>query len=165
MESKAIPDDSISASSIHDVNHNAARARLNIARQGSLTGSWSARHNNALQWLQVKLNKVSKITAFATQGRQDYNQWVKSYKLQYSLDGGHFESYNGGHVFSGNKDRSTVVGHRLVKPIIAKYIRLRPVTWYGHISMRMELFGCTEGIRNTCFSFDFFRNLHCKNNF
>jgi len=127
------------------VNHNAARARLNIVRQGSLTGSWSARYNNNLQWLQLKLNKVSKITAFATQGRQDYNQWVKSYKLQYSLDGGHFEDYNGGSVFNGNSDRNTVVGHRLSKPIIAKYIRIRPVTWYGHISMRMELFGCTEG--------------------
>jgi len=147
MENKAIPDASISASSIHNVNHNAARARINTARQGSLMGAWSALHNNALQWLQVKLNKVSKITAFATQGRQDYNQWVKSYKFQYSLDGGHFENYNGGSVFTGNSDRNTIVGHQLVKPIIAKYIRIRPVTWYGHISMRMEIFGCTEGFQ------------------
>ena len=24
----------------------------------------------------------------------------------------------------------------------ARYIRLRPTAWYGHISLRMELYGC-----------------------
>lgn len=145
MESKAISDDSISASSIHDVNHNAARARLNSRRQGVLSGAWSARKNDAFQWLEVSFKKVTKITAFATQGREDSNQWVKSYKLQYSLDGGHFENYNGGSVFDGNKDRNTIVGHMLSKPFLAKFIRIRPVSWYVHISMRMEFYGCTEG--------------------
>lgn len=145
MANRLLPDDRISASSIWDVNHNAARARLNIAREGSKTGAWSARHNNVFQWLQVDFTSPVKITAIATQGRSDYNQWVKSYRLQYSLDGGHFYDYNEGKPLSGNNDRNTIVGHMLVKPIIAKYIRVRVLSWYGHISMRMELYGCTKG--------------------
>ena len=30
-------------------------------------------------------------------------------------------------------------------PIIARYIRLHPVEWYGWISLRMELYGCRSG--------------------
>ena len=46
--------------------------------------SWSARTNNAKQWLQVDLGYVGKITDVATQGRRDANQWVTRYLLSYS---------------------------------------------------------------------------------
>ena len=47
--------------------------------------------------------------------------------------------------FVGNSDQHTVVSHKLPKPIIARYIRIRPQSWYGHVSMRVGLFGCTKG--------------------
>ena len=145
MQSKAIPDSKISASSIWDANHSARRSRLNTVRQGSQIGSWSARYNDAGQWLRVDFSKGIKFTGIATQGRQDANQWVKSYKLKFSVDGGHFEDYNGGHVFAGNSDRNTIVGHLLHPAIHAQSIKIVPVSWYGHISMRFELYGCPEG--------------------
>ena len=44
--------------------------------------------------------------------------------------------------FPGNTDRDTVVSHELNPPIRARYVRFRPETWYGCISMRVELYGC-----------------------
>ena len=45
-------------------------------------------------------------------------------------------------VFIGNSDTDTVVKHPLTPPIKARYVRLTPTAWSGHISMRMELYGC-----------------------
>lgn len=120
MQDRSIPDTSITASSMWDANHGPGRARLGISRQGSKTGAWSAKANDKGQWIQVKLNKISKVTQFAMQGRQDYNQWVKTFTLQYSQDGGLFEDYQGGNVLQGNTDRNTVKGHVLNPPIIAR---------------------------------------------
>lgn len=45
-------------------------------------------------------------------------------------------------VFTANKDRDTVVYHKLTLPRKVRYIRVIPWTWHNHISMRMELYGC-----------------------
>ena len=48
-------------------------------------------------------------------------------------------------VFAANSDRYTVVKNVLYKPIITRYIRIHPESWYGHISMRTEFYGCRKG--------------------
>ena len=45
-------------------------------------------------------------------------------------------------VYQANSDQNTVVVNTLESPIEARFIRLHPQQWYGHISMRMELYGC-----------------------
>ncbi|EDO29609.1 predicted protein, partial [Nematostella vectensis] len=142
VQSGFIKDAQMTASSIWDNNHGAANARLNRQKIGARTGAWSAKHNNRLQWLQVDLGKLSKVVKVATQGRQDLNQWVTTYKLAYSRDGVLFKYFP--KVLSGNKDRNTVVTHS-VGPIYARYVRFYPQTWHGHISMRVELYGCRRG--------------------
>jgi len=57
------------------------------------TGSWSARVNNQNQWIQVDLGKEEVVTAIATQGRSNSNQWVKTFSVSSSSDGKTFESY------------------------------------------------------------------------
>jgi hypothetical protein len=106
-----------------DANHSPSRARLGITRHGSQTGAWSAKTNDAGQWIQIDLSKVAKVTRIATQGRQDYNQWVKTYSLQYSQDGGYFEDYKSGKAIAANKDRNTIVGNVLEPPIIARLLQ------------------------------------------
>ncbi|KAK3706347.1 hypothetical protein QZH41_018675 [Actinostola sp. cb2023] len=76
-------------------------ALLNLVNDVSGAGSWSSRHNRVGQWIQVDLNRVTKVTGIATQGRSDTNQWVKQYKLQYSSDGKTFNNYEGGKVHQG----------------------------------------------------------------
>ena len=48
--------------------------------------------------------------------------------------------------FTGNRDQNTVVQHRFYPPIKARFIQVRPWGWYGHISMRVEFYGCAEGM-------------------
>ena len=54
LESNVIPDSSLSASSEYDSNHGARRGRLNVVSVGALKGAWSARTNDANQWIQVR---------------------------------------------------------------------------------------------------------------
>lgn len=84
----------MSASSEWSPTHGANNGRLHFQKNGHRTGSWSALRNNKFQWIGVDFNKVVKVTMFATQGREDAKQWVKSYKLQYSLDGFEYTTYS-----------------------------------------------------------------------
>lgn len=94
MESGAIADSQITASSQWDANHGWVNARLNLKIEGSKTGAWSAGRGDYKPWLQVDLLHVTTVKDVATQGRpQRSSQWVTSYKLQYSNDGKTFNDY------------------------------------------------------------------------
>jgi len=145
MESRAISDAQISASSQWDSNHAAIQGRLNFKAGGGKQGGWSASHNNRDQWLQADLGSSKMVTYFATQGRNAYNQWVTSYKVEYSNDGSSFQYYQeqgADKIFTANSDRDTIVYNILSSPITARYIRIHPWTYQNHISMRMEIYGC-----------------------
>ena len=93
MENRFIKDAQITASSEYDSNHSAIQARLNFKAGGGKQGGWSARSNDANQWIQVALGNFSDVTGIATQGRNGDNQWVTKYQLQYSDDGVNFDYY------------------------------------------------------------------------
>ena len=88
----------MSASTEWAANHGATNGKLHHQSGAGKTGAWSAKHNNLEQWLQVHFGKATKLRRVSTQGRMDTNQWVKTYKLSYSLDGIFYEYYkeNGG---------------------------------------------------------------------
>ena len=100
MESGAIKDAAITSSSDWNAAHGARNGRLNFRAGGGRTGAWSAKHNDRGQWLQVDLGKTMEIRRVATQGRQEVKakQWVTSYTLSFSQDGGHFFSYRNNKV-------------------------------------------------------------------
>ena len=56
-------------------------------------GAWCARHNNRYQWLTVDFGRTMRVVKIATQGRQDYRQWVTQYYLSYSQDNVYFAEY------------------------------------------------------------------------
>ncbi|XP_072170354.1 uncharacterized protein [Diadema setosum] len=148
LESNVVSDSQLSASSEYDADHGPKRCRLNLARVGNLRGAWSARHNNVNQWIQVDFLTPYRVVAVATQGRQDVSQWVRTYKVACSLDGTTFDVVQGictnpgaDRIFTGNSDRNTIVTNQLPVPVICQYVRILPLTWNGHISMRMELYG------------------------
>ena len=45
-------------------------------------------------------------------------------------------------MYDANSDRNSVIVNRLIQPIEARLIRIYPESWYHHMSMRMELYGC-----------------------
>ena len=94
MASYAIAEQQITASSQYSDAHSKNRGRLNTVKTENKHGAWSSRPSDANQWLQIKLGTEStKVTRVATQGRNGYDQWVETYKLQYSDDGENFQHY------------------------------------------------------------------------
>ena len=94
MESGAISDAQISASTEWSTNHVATHGRLHFQANRSKAGAWSARTKDVNQWLQIDLiSQNSIVTRVATQGRYDSNHWVTKYRLQYSNDSSHFLDY------------------------------------------------------------------------
>ena len=94
MECGAIKDEQIKASSEWDPNHAAIQGRLNFQKSGIKQGAWSAKNNDKNQWLEIDLRTwYTRVTAVASQGRNQVDQWVTKYKLQYSNDGFIFQYY------------------------------------------------------------------------
>ena len=58
-----------------------------------MQGGWSAAKNDANQWLQVDFVDIATVKRVATQGRVEYSQWVKKYKLQYRNSDQSFRTY------------------------------------------------------------------------
>ncbi|XP_078346313.1 uncharacterized protein LOC144631689 isoform X2 [Oculina patagonica] len=145
MKNGKIPNSAITATTILNQYYGTERARLDTVKSGSFAGAWIPKSQDVGQWIQVDLGKISKITRLATQGRQDAAQWVKSYSITYSVEGGPFLPYNNNQVLPGNKDSNTIVGHILNPPIIARYIRIHPKEYQSYMALRFELFGCTDG--------------------
>ncbi|XP_066270904.1 EGF-like repeat and discoidin I-like domain-containing protein 3 [Branchiostoma lanceolatum] len=143
MESGAIPDNHISASSSHYLRGlEPYRARLN----GGDGGAWVAGSNSIGQWLQVDLGEMKRVMGTIIQGRPNIDQRVTSYKLQYSKDRITWTTYAGSDgsemVFPGNVDRSNPVTNLLNNSVDARYVRFVVQSWYGHIAMRAEIVGC-----------------------
>ncbi|KAL9955598.1 hypothetical protein ACROYT_G036941 [Oculina patagonica] len=145
LENGQIPDSAMVSSSEYNQYYGAERARLREVTEGSYIGGWSPKAANTGEWIQFDLSKDTKITRIATQGRDNANWWTTSYTLSFKVSGGSYESYNNGQVFLGNRDRNTPVGNIINPPIIARYIKMHPKTWYAYIALRVELYGCREG--------------------
>ncbi|KFO84841.1 Coagulation factor V, partial [Buceros rhinoceros silvestris] len=124
-------------------------ARLN---QKGKTNAWRAKLNNNQQWLQIDLLTIKKITAIATQGVKTLTaeNFVKTYVILYSDQGSEWKSYTGGSsseakVFLGNENSNGHVKHFFNPPILSRFIRIVPRTWYHGVALRVELYGCDFG--------------------
>ena len=86
MRNRLIPDSAITASSTKSPSEEFAPklARLHYLAGTGTEGSWSALVNNPNQWLQVDMADWKRVTGLATQGKQDTNEWVRSYSLSFS---------------------------------------------------------------------------------
>ena len=96
MESGAISDSQLTASSELNSYHGIRRARLHTKETDVYSrGSWVSATNDLNQWYQVDLGKITPVTHVATQGRNSWSpaQMVTTYKLQFSGDGASFMFY------------------------------------------------------------------------
>ena len=111
----------------------------NYFKLNSLTlNSWCAGTNDANQWIMIDAYTPVQFKIIATQGRVGAKQWVKTYKISYSEDGNTWLPYAGGKVFNGNWDDATIKYTNV--NIRARKVKIHPVTWNGHVSMRVEAF-------------------------
>ncbi|XP_031559855.1 adhesion G protein-coupled receptor L3-like isoform X2 [Actinia tenebrosa] len=150
LEDGRIENNQISASS-HWNEHVASNARLNNRMHTDnntgkvVWGGWCTDKKNIHQYLEVDLGHVRAVSGIATQGYQ-LNNFVKQYKMNYSIDGREWKSYkaNGASmIFAANWDNETVIKNPLIR-IFARFIRLNPVSWdvFGYVCMRVEIYEC-----------------------
>ena len=137
LENGTIPNSRLSASSVlgGQAQYGPSNGRLNRAGD-----NWIVQTLDQSQWFQVDLGQVETVTGVATQGRQNSQQWITSYILQYSTDGITFTDYNGGEVLTANTNATTVVRNDFNSAITARYIRFNPRTWNSNISARFEVY-------------------------
>ena len=94
METKALPDSAINASSFI-AGREPWLARLNnVPIVNGHRGAWATATNEVGQWLQIDLGKERLLAKLATQGRpSDPSLWVTSYKIDFSSDSVKWEEY------------------------------------------------------------------------
>ena len=84
---------------------------------------------------------VRALKGVATQGNSMYQEWVSSYKVSVSNDASSWTSVDGGFVFTGNGEQgNAVVSNDFAAVVSARYVRIEPVTWTWHISMRAGVY-------------------------
>ncbi|XP_078355294.1 lactadherin-like, partial [Oculina patagonica] len=148
LENYAIPDSSITASSTYSPGstwYMPGNGRLHFKRTSGRYGAWIAGNKRENGWFQVDFGRFVKVTIISTQGREDAARWVKNYRVTCSYDGQFFRDYTeGGYVkeFKGNTDRYSVVSHKLENPIIARYIRINPISNHVWVALRADFYGC-----------------------
>jgi hypothetical protein len=101
-------------------------------------GGWCSASNTVGSWIQLDNGKLGSISGVITQGRKDYDQWVSSYKVKYKDESGSWWDIDG-KIFPGNVDKDSKVTTTFSEPVRARYIRIYPQAWHGHISMRADI--------------------------
>ncbi|KAM6384427.1 coagulation factor V isoform 2-T2 [Alca torda] len=152
MENGEIKNTQIKASSVKTSWFNTWDPSLARLNQKGKINAWRAKLNNNQQWLQIDLLTIKKITAIATQGVKSITaeNFVKTYVILYSDQGSEWKSYTDGSssaakVFLGNENSTGHVKHFFNPPILSRFIRIVPRTWYNGIALRVELYGCDFG--------------------
>lgn len=80
MQTNWIQDAAITASSIRDIAHDPARARLHG------NGAWMPLIQDANQFLQIHFQEETNVSAVAIQGHPRNEYWVSKFSLSFSID-------------------------------------------------------------------------------
>ena len=154
MESKEIPDSSISASSSYNEKSvGPLFSRLNSDASG---GAWCPHsqldiETSGSEWIQVNLTDRFVITAVSTQGRFGHGmgvEFVEEYWLEYSRDYGmtwfKWKDRKGTYILKANTDTNTIKKNSLDLPVVgANMIRIVPFSQYMRtVCLRFEIHGC-----------------------
>ncbi|XP_048397435.1 coagulation factor V [Stegostoma tigrinum] len=146
MQSGSITDPQITASGNVD-DWKPSLARLH---NSNMINAWSAeKYINEKLWIQVDLERPMVITELATQGASTMfvQNFIQTFFIEYSVDGENWKYYNGNsrsykQVFQGNCNATDVKFNRFNPPIVARYLKLNPVSFKVRPTLRMELYGC-----------------------
>ncbi|KAB0398370.1 hypothetical protein E2I00_019124 [Balaenoptera physalus] len=151
METGAIADSQISASSMHIGFMGLQRWAPDLARL-HLTGivnAWTSSNYDRNPWIQVNLMRKMRVTGVVTQGasRAGSAEYLKTFKVAYSTNGRKFQfiqgaGESGDKIFMGNVDNSGLKVNLFETPLEVQYVRLVPVICHRGCTLRFELLGC-----------------------
>ncbi|XP_051484251.1 lactadherin isoform X2 [Apus apus] len=151
MEGGAISDAQLSASSVYYGFLGLQRWGPELARLNNhgIVNAWTSSDYDKSPWIQANLLRKMRLTGIITQGasRVGKAEYVRAYKVAYSLDGRSFtfykdETQDADKVFQGNVDNGSMQTNMFNPPITAQFIRIYPVMCRRACTLRFELIGC-----------------------
>ncbi|XP_064422095.1 milk fat globule EGF and factor V/VIII domain containing b isoform X2 [Latimeria chalumnae] len=151
MEGGAIENSQITASSVYYGFLGLQRWGPELARLNNkgMVNAWTSATSDVSPYIQVNLQRKMWLTGIITQGasRVGCAEYMKAYKVAYSLNGRTFTLYKAGgqnrdKIFPGNNDNDGKKANMFDPPIIAQYLRVLPVVCRKACTLRMELVGC-----------------------
>jgi hypothetical protein len=97
---------------------------------------WAAQQNNTSQFITLNYDEPVTMNGIVTQGRANNgNQWVSSAHIDVSIDGLNWTRVVSNAILNTNSIDDVRV--LFPSPVFAKYIRVSPLTWNNHITMRL----------------------------
>lgn len=103
--------------------------------------AWCCSYNDANKcFMTIDLKEEKRITGVVTQGRQNVLQWVTQFTVEGSNDLAAATWTQHG-TYIGNTDSNTKKTHD-IDGFDARYVRIRPKEWRGHVSMRAAVCAC-----------------------
>jgi len=115
-DSNKISDARMTASTYYDSKYHPYYGRLNEDRG---KGAWCPKTaTDRTDYLQVDMGAVQSVCAAATQGEKVQHDWTTSYKVNLSIDGVTWNSYNENNVEKVTKIICSYVGIEIYRPII-----------------------------------------------
>ncbi|NXX64459.1 NRP1 protein, partial [Spizella passerina] len=144
MESGEIHSDQITVSSQYSAIWSSERSRLNYPENG-----WTPGEDSIREWIQVDLGLLRFVSGIGTQGaisketKKEY--YLKTYRVDVSSNGEDWITLKEGNkpvVFQGNSNPTDVVYRAFTKPVLTRFVRIRPVSWENGVSLRFEVYGC-----------------------
>ena len=99
--------------------------------------AWSAKTNQAGEWIQMDLGAEKTVVGTVIQPRGENFQYVSEYTVSTSLDGESWTDAPG--VYNGH---ATDLKENIFSDgssVRARYVRMIVNTWYSHISLRADV--------------------------
>lgn len=138
VKSGSIPPDAITVSSYS--------SRIQYSRLDASDSWFTSTLKPGDEWIMADLGDLKPVTGVVTQGRPITDQWVKTYKVEHSVNGTNFidvkKSDGSELVFMANTDRNGKVVNHFPEPVVTRFIRIYPLEYQSHMCMRFDIVDC-----------------------
>ena len=149
MQNEQIPDFAITASSYRYNDGKANNGRLHFLRTSDRVGGWVAKWNDKSNpYFQVHFGSWRKVTRVAIQGRQDFDQWIKSFSLSYGYDPMSFQIYK---EQGAKKVSKRMTDKILFELLLSSHIKLLVTERRGGLASKPSL-DCWQSVFLSIFS-------------
>lgn len=96
---------------------------------------WIAQTQNTSQFITLNYDEPVTMKGIITQGRAELAQWVSSANIDVSIDGSSWTRVISNATLNSNNTEDVKL--LFPTPIVAKYVRVNPLTWNNYICMRL----------------------------
>ncbi|CAJ1061590.1 discoidin%2C CUB and LCCL domain-containing protein 1 isoform X2 [Xyrichtys novacula] len=115
------------------------------SQEYTMSLQWTADSNDPEPWVELELSDRSNITGIITTGSNKY--YIESFIVLFSKDRKNWKLYKGTlskerKVFQAYTDGHLRVLNSLIPPVVARFVRLQPLSWHGRASAQVQVLGC-----------------------